>query len=110
MDGRFLGGDEFTLDAAHRKRPGSVAPPVTVDALGQGVANTFFVPVELLPQLEARIYSGFVSFRVLGPNSAEDNLFSWDSGYGGIDRPRTAAAAGCRPAPAVPRRHPRPGL
>lgn len=82
---------------------GALRPTLTVDALGPGVANTFFVPVELLPQLEARIYSGSVSFRVLGPKEATDNLFAWDSGYDAVSTgqgPLLRLVAG--PAPAVP--------
>jgi len=33
-------------------------------------------------ELEARIARGVVSFRLDGPSAGDDNLFSWDSGYG----------------------------
>lgn len=55
---------------------------VTSADLARGKPNTFFFSPEGLALLEARLYSGSVSFRVLGPNQGEDNLFAWDSGFG----------------------------
>lgn len=45
-------------------------------------ANTFFHPPEALPLLEARLYDGLVSYRIMGPQAGENNLFSWDAGFG----------------------------
>lgn len=55
---------------------------VTAADLARGKPNTFFFSPEGLALLEARLYSGAVSFRVLGPDQGENNLFAWDSGFG----------------------------
>lgn len=60
--------------------------PVPSEALAVGQSNTFFLPAAGLSQLEARLYSGKVAFRVVGPTSGENNLFAWDSGFGALTR------------------------
>lgn len=57
-------------------------PTLTASDLGAGHANTFVLEPEALKALEGRTFSGRVSFRINGPASGADNLFSWDSGYG----------------------------
>lgn len=61
---------------------GPLLEPVTAEALGRGKPNTFFFPPQALPLLEAELYRGAVAFRVIGPVTGENNLFSWDSGFG----------------------------
>ncbi|HXF60069.1 MAG TPA: hypothetical protein VNK95_00550 [Caldilineaceae bacterium] len=94
-------------------RPDSAAAtlvfPVGVGELGRLRQNTFFFPPEALPLLEARIYQRRVSFRILGPDSGENSLFSWDSGYGAgslARGPLLRIVAG--PAPATPPPSPTP--
>lgn len=50
--------------------------------LGAGRANVIPLDRRALDELEARTFSGKVSFRIQGPSSGADNLFAWDSGYG----------------------------
>ena len=51
--------------------------------LGVATPNVLGVPGDLLPELTRRVTSTKrVSFRVEGPKSGENNVFSWDSGYG----------------------------
>lgn len=50
--------------------------------LGVGQFNTFYLPPAALANLEARLFMGQISFRVVGPESDGDNLFAWDSGFG----------------------------
>jgi hypothetical protein len=56
--------------------------PVASTDLARTKSNTFNIPPEGLAQLEARLFTGRVSFRVLGPAEGNDNLFGWDSGFG----------------------------
>jgi hypothetical protein len=57
-------------------------PALTVGDLDAGRANVFVLGPQALQALEERILSGKVSFRIDGPASGADSLFSWDSGYG----------------------------
>jgi hypothetical protein len=59
---------------------------VTSNEVAVGASNTFFIDAAGLSQLETRLYSGSVSFRVTGPTSGENNLFAWDSGFGALTR------------------------
>lgn len=54
----------------------------TVGNLGIGKLNTFFFTPEDIAILADRLFSGAISLRVNGPTEGDDNLFSWDSGYG----------------------------
>jgi len=45
-------------------------------------SNTFVHSLEALPLLEASLYQGTVSYRVMGPQAGDNDLFSWDSGFG----------------------------
>lgn len=85
--------------------------PVTPADLARGQANTFFFAPEGLALLEARLYTGAASFRVLGPNEGGNNLFAWDSGFGAgslARPPLLRIVAG--PAPESPPPSPTPEL
>jgi hypothetical protein len=56
--------------------------PITGTELETAKANTFSIPPEGLGLLEARTFTGKVSFRIIGPTEGADNLFAWDSGFG----------------------------
>ncbi|MCO6451481.1 MAG: PD40 domain-containing protein [Caldilineales bacterium] len=43
--------------------------------------NRFIFDVSDLAVLEQHLADGFASFRLAGPNTGGDNLFTWDSGY-----------------------------
>lgn len=61
----------------------TIPPELTPQDLAAGQANSFtFVPSQLA-ELERRLESGLVSFRLDGPTEGPDNLFTWDTGYGG---------------------------
>lgn len=96
-------------------RPDSAAAslvfPLSPGDLARGQPNTVFFPPEALPLLEARTYSGQVSFRVVGPESAPNSLFAWDSGFGGesLNRPPLLRIV-AGPAPEVPPPSPTPKL
>jgi hypothetical protein len=78
-------------------------PALTAGDLGAGRANVFVLGSEALQALEARTFTGRVSFLIEGPASGSDSLFSWDGGYGSGSRgwkPVLRMAAG--PAPESP--------
>jgi hypothetical protein len=62
-----------------------VAAPVPLDmntnTLAADKTNLFIFDVEARAVLAQRLVEGVVSFRLDGPITPEDNLFSWDSGY-----------------------------
>lgn len=60
---------------------GAVSVVLTTDELGAGKVNTFRFGPETLPALQQRAAAGTVSFRLAGPASGSDNLFTWDTGY-----------------------------
>ena len=78
-------------------------------ACRQPSANTFFHSPEALPLLEASLYSGVVAYRILGPQEGENNLFSWDSGFGAgsLARPPLLRIV-TGPAPSAPPPSPTP--
>lgn len=55
---------------------------ITSADIGSDRFNTFFLTADGLAELKARLFTGKIAFRVLGPVSGADNLFSWDSGFG----------------------------
>ena len=61
---------------------GDLEFPATTNDVGPRKQNTFFFKPEQLPLLEARLYRGTVSFRVMGPDQGDNNLFAWDAGFG----------------------------
>jgi hypothetical protein len=63
-----------------------LAPNLAVSDLGAGQANIFVLEPQALQALEARVFAGAISFRIDGPASGANNLFSWDSGYGAGSR------------------------
>ncbi len=96
-------------------RPDSAAAtllfPITPADLRRAQPNTFFFAPENLPLLEARLYTGAVSFRILGPDAGDNNLFAWDAGFGAgslARPPLLRVVAG--PAPAVAPPSPTPKL
>lgn len=69
---------------------GIVGSPLPGSELRANHANTLTLSDALLAQLTDRLNStGFVSFRVDGPRSGPNDIFSWDSGYGvgGLNTP-----------------------
>ncbi len=82
----------------------------TSATVGIGQSNTFLLDATGLSQLQARLYSGTVSFRIVGPTSGENNLFSWDSGFGALTRgyPPILRIITNGPAPADPPPSPTP--
>ena len=50
--------------------------------LSREETHVFVLNVDQRTELEKRIARGVVSFRLDGPASGADNLFSWDTGYG----------------------------
>lgn len=59
----------------------TVGSPLTNADLGEDGINTFAFAADQLDLLKERISEGVVSFRLDGPSSGENNLFSWYSGY-----------------------------
>ncbi len=111
----WLDADWGKRDFHWLSRPDSAATSLIFPAapadLGRAKPNTFFFTPEGLPLLEARLYSGAASFRILGPEEGEDNLFAWDAGFGAgsLARPpllRVVAGA----APDLPPPSPTPKL
>lgn len=60
----------------------ALTPPLSGAELAAGRANVMVLGPEALAKLSERTLTGLVSFRIQGPSSGADNLFSWDSGYG----------------------------
>jgi hypothetical protein len=61
----------------------TIPPELKPQDLAAGQVNIFtFTPAQLT-QLERRLETGLVSFRLDGPTQGPDNLFTWDTGYGG---------------------------
>jgi len=60
----------------------TIPPTLTSDDLGAGVKNTFVFNDEQLAALAQRLAQKTVSFRLDGPSSGDNNVFSWDTGYG----------------------------
>ncbi len=66
----------------------ALSPSLARDDVRAGHANTFVLGPDALQELAIRVFSGRVSFRVRGPALGDNNLFSWDSGYGTESRGR----------------------
>jgi hypothetical protein len=60
----------------------TLAPILNVSDLGENKTNVFVLNAQQRAELERRIFRGVVSFRLDGPTLGEENLFSWDTGYG----------------------------
>lgn len=95
-------------------RPDSAIAPLTgqIDhtAVGTGQFNTFFFSPPALEQLAARLYTGQLSVRLVGPSQGSDNLFAWDSGFGAESSGRgpVLRVITSGPAPATPPPSPTP--
>ena len=63
----------------------TLSPTLTPADLGRNKVNLFSFDPEQLAILQQHLVRGQVSFRLDGPTSAGDNLFTWDSGYHGED-------------------------
>jgi len=100
----------------------TLAPTLSAHQLAERRVNVFtFTPLQLT-ELEARLESGLVSFRLDGPNQGADNLFIWDTGHSGgfvswpvlrvIYQPPptpTSAVTTATPAPVIVASTPTPG-
>lgn len=95
-------------------RPDSSIAPLTGQVsqadVGIGQFNTFFFSPEALNQLAARLYTGQLAVRLVGPNNGSDNLFAWDSGFGARSTGRAPVlrVVTSGPAPATPPPSPTP--
>ncbi len=68
----------------------TIAPVLTQDNIGAGIVNTLMFTANSLPALQTRAdTTRKASFRLDGPDSGPNNVFSWDSGYGttGLQKP-----------------------
>jgi hypothetical protein len=63
----------------------TMSPTLTSTDLDQNRINLFNFNPEQLVLLEQRLSNGVASFRLDGPTSGKDNLFTWDSGSRGIE-------------------------
>lgn len=59
----------------------SLSPALTVADLTRNRANIFTFSPEQQAALQTHVVNGVASFRIDGPTSGGDNLFTWDSGY-----------------------------
>ena len=64
----------------------TLLPVLGHDALAAGRDNVFAFTDEQLRLLEDRLLDGAISFRLDGPQTAPNNVFTWDSGYGPASR------------------------
>jgi type VII secretion-associated serine protease mycosin len=68
---------------AHADSLGDVGAPLKGSELSPNHANTLMLDETLVRRLADRLHStGLVSFRIDGPRSGANDIFSWDSGYG----------------------------
>ena len=109
----WLDGDWPRRTYADLAMPGGAVaqlqPALTTADLAAGRANIFAFGPQALEALALRTLTGQASFRVMGPTSGADNLFSWDSGSGTGSRgwvPVLRIVAG--PPPATPPTMPTP--
>jgi hypothetical protein len=88
----------------------SIPPTLGNGDLDKNKINVFTFTAEQLTVLERRLYdSGPVSFRLDGPSAGENNLFTWDSGYGSGslgNEPVLIIGVGPSPLTPVPTRTP----
>jgi hypothetical protein len=61
----------------------TLSPTLSPGDLARKRVNTFVFDARQRSRLEQRLISGKFSLRIDGPATAEDDLFGWDSGYGG---------------------------
>jgi hypothetical protein len=60
----------------------TLSPTLGISDLAENESNVFVFNAGQRAILESRLEGGFVSFRLDGPSSGADNLFTWDTGYG----------------------------
>lgn len=85
----------------------TIHPPVGPSDLNTEAINTFLFNEAQLRQLEKSLIDQQtgIAFRIDGPQSGEDNLFAWDSGYGllsGGNAPKLVIVLGAPPATPPP--------
>lgn len=101
MDANWVERDFYWLA---REDSGTVplSPQISTNELDMARPNTFSIAPEGLSLLEARLFTGHVSFRILGPKQGPNNLFGWDSGFGerSLGRPPILRIVTGGPAPA----------
>lgn len=80
---------EHNFEQIHEATPWTTwEPALTAEELGEERVNLFEFTPEQISLLERRILEGsdkfgrFVSFRLDGPTTGDDNLFAWDAGSG----------------------------
>ncbi len=61
----------------------TIPPELKPEDLAVRQVNVFTFTAVHLEELERRLETGLVSFRLDGPTQGADNLFTWDTGYGG---------------------------
>jgi len=61
----------------------TIPPTLEPQDLAVRQSNLFSFSSPHLLELERRLETGLVSFRLDGPDQGADNLFTWDTGYGG---------------------------
>jgi hypothetical protein len=60
----------------------TLSPTLGTSDLAEDRLNVFVFDAGQRSILESRLEEGLVSFRLDGPSSGSDNLFTWDTGYG----------------------------
>ncbi len=60
----------------------TLSPTLGISDLAESALNVFVFNAGQRAILESRLERGLASFRLDGPSSGADNLFTWDSGYG----------------------------
>ncbi|MDH4137387.1 MAG: hypothetical protein OEW09_11840 [Anaerolineae bacterium] len=60
----------------------TLSPTLGISDLAENELNVFVFNAGQRAVLESRLEGGLVAFRVDGPSSGADNLFTWDTGYG----------------------------
>jgi thermitase len=74
---------DVSYDTLHNATVVYTIPPTLQNSeLQVGQVNTFAFNSDQLSVLQSRLATGLVSFRLDGPLSGANNIFSWDSGYG----------------------------
>jgi hypothetical protein len=73
---------DLTYEALHEATvETTILSALTSADLGHNKVNVFTFDSQSLSVLQRRLTNGVVSFRLDGPTSGQDNLFTWDSGY-----------------------------
>jgi len=60
----------------------TLSPSLDISDLAENKLNVFAFDAGHRAILESRLEIGLVSFRLDGPSSGDDSLFTWDTGYG----------------------------